>query len=203
MVSYPLTMPTTPAPVRTAFRLKRVVGYSESFTSGQQQTYEHPYALWECEVQLAAMRRDKAAAWLSFILMCRGRRGTFLLGDWDARVPRGTARAAQVSGGGQTGNTLVLKGLGAGNTLLPGDYVQLGSGGDSRLHMIVGSGNFANGGGVASFEIEPRIKVSPADSSTVTLVNPKGVFRLSSNETGWDSDHVGIFGITFSCTEAF
>ena len=202
MPTYPLTMPTVPAPKRTAIRLKRVVGYSESFSSGQQQVYEHPSALWVGEIQLPPMRRDKAALWQSFLLECHGRAGTFLCGDWDGRIPRGTARSAQVSGAGQTGNGITLKGLGAGNTLLPGDWIQLGSGGDSRLHMITGGGNTANGGGVAAFVIEPRIKVSPADSSTVTLVNAKGVFRLAANEVGWDSDAASIFGFSFAIQEA-
>lgn len=203
MPTYPLTLPTVPAPNRTSLRLKRMVGYSESFSSGQQQVYEHPYALWVGEVQLPPMKRDKAAAWQSFLMECHGRSGTFLLGDWDGRVPRGTARAAQVSGAGQAGTQITLKGLGGGNTLLPGDWIQLGSGGDSKLHMVTGGGNAANSGGVATFQIEPRIKVSPADSSVVTLVNAKGVFRLSVNEIGWDSDQVSVYGITFPIMEAF
>jgi|SRR5690349_10528019 len=203
MPTYPLTMPTVPAPKKTAFRLKRMVGYSESFTSGQQQVYEHPFALWVGEVQLPPMRRDKAGPWQSFLMECHGRSGTFLLGDWDGRVPRGTARSAQVSGAGQTGTQITLKGMGSGSTLLPGDWIQLGSGGDSRLHMITGGGNGANSGGVAVFQIEPRIKISPPDSATVTLVNARGVFRLAVNEVGWDSDEVSVYGITFAVQEAF
>lgn len=203
MPTYPLTLPTVPAPNRTAFRLKRMVGYSESFSSGQQQTYEHPYALWECEVSLPPMRRDKAGPWTSFLMECHGRAGTFLLGDWDGRVPRGTARNAQVNGAGQTGNQITLKGMGSGTTLLPGDWIQLGSGGDSRLHMITGGGNSANSGGVAVFQIEPRLKASPPDSATVTLVNAKGVFRMASNDLGWDSNAVSIYGFTFAAVEAF
>lgn len=193
MPSYPLSLPTVPAPNRTALRLKRMVGYSESFSSGQQQVYEHSYALWVGEVSLPPMRRDKAGAWQAFLLECHGRAGTFLLGDWDARVPRGTARAATVNGAGQIGNTLALS---VSGTLLPGDYVQLGSGGNSSLHMVTsGSGG--------SYNIEPRIKNSPASGSAVTLVNARGLFRLAVNEVGWDSDAVGIYGFTFAVQEAF
>jgi hypothetical protein len=132
---------------------------------------------------------------------CHGRAGTFYLGDWDSRTPRGTARAATVNGAGQTGTAIALGGMVNGATLLPGDMIQLGSGSAAKLHMITGGGNAAAGGG-AVFQIEPAIRVAPASGSVVTLVNPKGVFRLSSNDQGWNSDAFPLYGVTFSCHEA-
>lgn len=202
MPTYPLTLPTVPAPSRTAFRLRRAVAVTEAWSTGQQQVYEHQLAVWECEVTLPPMPRFKAGPWISFLLECHGRAGTFYLGDWDSRTPRGSARVATVNGAGQTGTAISLGGMVAGATLLPGDMIQLNSGSASKLHMITGGGNSANGGGVAVFQVEPAIRSAPANGSVVTLVNPKGVFRMSSNDTGWNSDALPLYGVTFSCHEA-
>jgi hypothetical protein len=202
MPTYPLTLPTTPAPSKTAFRLSRKVASVESPYTGRQQVLEWPYALWVAEVTLPPMKRDKAGAWQAFLMALHGRSGTFTMGDADAKIPRGTARSGvQVNGSGQTGTVISVRGM-VNTTLLKGDYIQIGSGSSARLHMVVND-HGGGGGGVTILEIEPALKSSPADGAAVTVVNTVGLWRMSVNELGWDSDHARVYGFTFSCHEAF
>lgn len=196
MVSYPLTMPATPAPVRSSIRLVRKTAVAESPFTAQQQVYAHPYALWHMEITLPPMRPDQAGAWKAFILQLQGRRGTFLAGDPDMKTPNGTATSAVVSGASQTGNVLTVSGM-VGTTLLKGDYIQVGQ----HLHMVC---NDHGGGssGVTILEIEPALRSSPANGSSVITLNTKGIWRLASDDIGWDSDHVKRHNFTIACVEA-
>lgn len=203
-VVYPLTLPSVPAPQRTSFALRRSAVVNESPFTGEQQVLLYPLALWTAQVTLPPMRRDRAAAWTSFFISCKGRFGTFLMGDYDARLPRGTARTAVMSGNHAAGvSGITLRGMGANTTLLEGDFIQVGSGLNSRLHMVVTGGNGSNSSGVAAFNIEPPLKAAVPDGAAVNLVNPVGLWRLDVSDPGWDSDQVSLYSFSFSCTEAF
>lgn len=119
------------------------------------------------------------------------------MGNADAVEPRGTARAASVSGGATRGSTTAN--LSGSGTLLNGDFIQFGSGAASRLHMVVAGGNTLPG--VVTFE--PALKADYAPGTAVTLVNARGLWRLDVNDLAWDSDRASIFSFSFSATEAF
>jgi hypothetical protein len=202
MPTYPLTMPASPAPNRSSLRIIRVSALSQSPFSGRQQVVQWPSALWQAEISLPPMRRDKAGPWQAFILSLAGRTGTFLMGDPDAKTPRGTARSGvAVNGAGQTGNVLNVRGM-VNTTLLKGDYIQVGSGSTARLHMVVND-HGGGPGGVTPLEIEPPLKFSPADGAAVVVVNAVGLWRMSASDPGWDSDAASIYGFTFACHEAY
>jgi len=202
MVSYPLTMPASPAPVRSSIRLVRKTAVAESPFTGQQQTYSHPYALWQMEVTLPPMTPAQAGAWKAFIVALQGRRGTFVAGDPDMKVPLGAPGEAPalsgvtVNGAGQTGNVLNVSGM-VNKTLGAGDYIQVGQ----RLHMVVENHGGGSGGTTPLF-IEPALRASPANGSAVVTTSPKGLWRLASDDIGWDSDHIRLHNFTIACVEA-
>lgn len=201
MIAYPLTLPATPAPSRSAFRLRRVVAVATSPFTGQQQVQEHQGAWWEADISLPPMKRDKAGAWQGFLLGLRGRRGTFLMGDPDARFPRGVATGAPyVNGAGQKGNTLVTAGWApwTAGILRAGDYIELPG---NRLHMVV-TDAASDGNGAAALTIEPPLRGVPPHGGAVTTRNARGLFRLSTNDAGWDADAAGVYGFSFTCIEA-
>jgi hypothetical protein len=191
-------MPSTPAPKLSGFRLKRVTAVSTSPFTGRQQTYEHPFAMWETEITLPPMKRVKAGEWQAFFLMCHGQSGTFWLGDPDAKTARGGATGGIVNGSGQTGYTISVRSLGANKGALPGDYLQIGD----RLYMVV-LANLGSAGGTATFTIEPALKTSPADGTAVIFTNPRGLFRMQSSDLGWDADAASVYGFSFSAIEAY
>jgi len=210
MTSYPISLPSSSVsqPQSTNFRIKRIVGSSESVFTGSQQLYQFQGEWWEAEVTLPPLTRTYAADWLASLVSLRGMFGTMYLGDWDGRTARGTASSSAgtplVNGASQTGNSLVIDGATASQTgyLKAGDYIQIGSGSDQRLHMVVADAN-TDGSGNATLSIEPALRSSPTDNTTITLANAKGVFRLSANETGWDANAISRYGITFAVREAF
>ena len=209
MTTYPISLPTSSVsqPQATAFRIKRLVGQSESVFTGAQQVTQFAGEWWEAEVTLPPLTRAYAADWVASLVSLRGIFGTMYLGDWEGRTPRGTASSSAgtplVNGADQTGNSLVIDGATASQTgyLKAGDYIQIGSGSDQRLHMVVADDN-TDGSGNATLSIEPALRSSPSDNTTLTVSSAKGVFRLSSNDTGWDANAISTYGITFAVREA-
>tara|TARA_B110000211_G_C13930913_1_gene487141 strand:+ start:269 stop:895 length:627 start_codon:yes stop_codon:yes gene_type:complete len=206
MTTYPVTIPATFAPSATSFRIKRIVGASTSIFTGEQQVYQYSGEWWECEVTMPPMRLSAARAFVAFLVSLRGQYGSMYLGDWDARTPLGTASSSAgtplVKGASQTGNTLLCDGATASQTgyLKAGDYIQIGTGATGKLHMVVADSN-SDGSGNFSLDIEPALRTSPADNTSIVVSNTKGVFRLSSNETSWQTNAVSLYGITFAVRE--
>jgi len=206
MTTYPVTIPATFAPSSTTFRIKRIVGASTSIFTGEQQVYQYSGEWWECEVSMPPMRLSAARAFVAFLVSLRGQYGSMYLGDWDARIPLGTASSSAgtplVKGASQTGNTLVCDGATASQTgyLKAGDYIQIGTGATGKLHMVVADAN-TDGSGNSSLDIEPRLRTSPADNLAIIVANTKGLFKLTSNITEWDTNAVSVYGISFSITE--
>lgn len=206
MTTYPVTIPATFAPSATSFRIKRIVGASTSIFTGEQQVYQYSGEWWECEVTMPPMRLSAARAFVAFLVSLRGQYGSMYLGDWDARTPLGTASSSAgtplVKGASQTGNTLVCDGAPNSQTgyLKAGDYIQIGTGATGKLHMVVADSN-SDGSGNFSLDIEPALRTSPADNTSIVVSNTKGVFRLVSNETSWQTNAVSLYGITFAVRE--
>lgn len=201
-ITYPLTMPATPGLRASRFGLARNVALFESPLSGAQQTLERPGARWTAEYTLPPMRRTAAARWIAFLAGLRGRTGTFKGFDPDARAPQGSgAGAPLVKGAGQTGTLLATDGWAPSSVvLMAGDYLSFALP-DQRLHMVVEDAT-SDGAGNATLSVEPALRVSPTDDAPIATTEPFGLFRLASDEIGWDADHVGRFGLVFAAIEA-
>jgi hypothetical protein len=196
-ISYPVALPIHTGIAQIELRAVNAVAYSQSpFTfSGQAHAYQGQ--MWQADVSLPPMLAEDAEHWLGFLLSLRGRFGTFLLGDPLRTSLRGTATAATITG--SAGDNTVSATVTAGQTLLAGDYIQLGSGATATLHKVLV--NYTGTGSAADLEIWPGLRVARS-SATATLTNTKGVFRLSSNEQAWSINEASIYGITFGAMEA-
>ena len=201
--TYPLTFPDIG--IRSInIRAKTVVGASASPFTGQQQVYKHQGQWWEMEVSMPPMKRDEAEQVASFLLKMNGKYGTFLLGDKANTAPRGIGTGSPlVKGGSQTGDQLLTDGWTSSTTgiLKAGDWIQVGSGSSTRLHKVLDDVN-SDGSGNATLNIFPNIRTNPADNTVITVNSPKGIWRLSSNETDFSIDEASVYGITFACVEA-
>ena len=207
-ITYPISLPTDTKsqPSNTTFRIRRIIGQSVSPFTGEQQSFRNQGEWWEAEITLPPMTHANAREWVAKLVSMRGVFGTMLLGDWDARVARGTASSSAgsplIKGASQTGNTLLIDGVPNNQTgyLKAGDYIQFGTGTGTRFHMVVADAN-SDGSGNASLEIEPALRTSPSDNLAITVANTKGVFRLATNETEWDANAISVYGITFAVVE--
>ena len=108
-----------------------------------------------------------------------------------------------VNGAGQTGNSLIIDGASPDETgyLLPGDYIQLGSGATATLHKVLTQVD-TDSSGNATVDIWPSIRTAPADNAAVVVSNTVGLWRLSGNESSWSINEASIYGISFSAMEA-
>lgn len=193
-LTYPLAQPTTIGIEQIELRAVNAVAISSSPFTYKQQVVAHGGQRWEASVTIPSVRKDLAASWKAMLVGLKGQTGTFYLGDPDCASPRGTATSATATGlvGGDTVN-LTMTG-----TLLAGDYIQLGSTGDgtAKLHQILED---IDGSGTVN--IWPNLR-NDYTGATVTLTNPKGVFRLKENITSWSINNASFYGISFEAIEA-
>jgi len=202
-ITYPVTFPDVGIRAMN-IRARTVVGISSSPFTGQQQVYKHQGEWWEAEVTLPPMKRATAEQVTAFLIKMKGRYGTFLLGDPANTSPRGVGTGTPlVYGADQTGSSLITDGWTVSTTgiLKAGDWIQLGSGSTTTLHKILDDAN-SDASGIATLEIFPSLRSSPADNAQITKSSPKGIWRLSSNEMSWNIDEASVYGITFACVEA-
>ena len=200
-ISYPIQVPNHDF-ASFNMRLVRAVAMTESPFTFQQQVYEYDGAKWEMEITLPPLTYVEAREWEAFILSLRGMRGTFLMGNPLHDGPQGTATVVALREQGLIRSTTInVDGSTSGQTLKAGDYFQIGSGADSHIHQVVQDATF-DGSGNATLEIEPGLRTTYANNTTLDFTLPKGVWRLASNDIGWSVDQASLHGFTIPCVEA-
>lgn len=204
MTVFPITLPDDDF-ASLSLTGETVVGAVESPWTREEQIFEHQGQLWLLEAAYPPkVGRAAAEPILAALGSLRGKAGSFLLGDTNARTPRGSvAGTPLVDGASQTGNSLATKGWtpSATGVLLAGDYIQLGSGATQRLYKLLADAD-ADGAGLATLEIWPRLRESPADSAALTTSDCKGVFRLAGNARPWSVRPPSIYDIALQAREA-
>ena len=196
-ISYPLALPTVTRVRSIDLTAINAVAYSQSPFTFAGQAHAYQGQMWQADVSLPPMRRTAAEQWIAFLLSLRGQYGTFLLGDPTCSNIRGTATSCSITG--SSGANTVSATVPSGETLLAGDYIQLGGAGTATLHKVLV--NYTGTGAAADLEIWPAIRTTHTASSA-TLSNAKGNFRLSSNQQNWSINEAAIYGITFGAMEA-
>lgn len=211
-LTYPLSLPAVSGRRQITIRQRTVVAVSESPFTLQRQVQVHQGQRWEASVQMPPMTRAQAEEWIAWGLALNGPEGTFLMGDPLGAVARGSAGVTPgtplVFGAGQTGNALNFDGAPAAQSayLLPGDWIQIGTGAGARLHKVLGDTAAAglgptttNGSGQGTVLIWPRLRSSPADNAPITVAAAKGVFALPPGAaTEWSMDEARTYGLQFS-----
>jgi hypothetical protein len=211
-IVYPLSLPTSIGIESIELRAVNAVATSQSPFTYKQQIVSHQGQRWEASVSVASnIRRDLAAPWKAFLTALKGQTGTFLLGDPDYATPQGVvsgdtvlADNGAVTGANVSGeSTIHVDGFTANtdNLLLPGDYIQLGSGATATLHQVLTAVD-SDTGGAATIDIWPHLRRDLTDNEAVTYTAPKGLFRLSSNVSSWSINNSSAYGISFEAVEA-
>lgn len=201
-IAFPIDLPDTDSFREARMTARTIVGVTRSPFTGAQQVQKHQGQWWEFECALVPMNRDTAEDWIAFLLSLNGQEGTFLLGDPLGAVPRGLATGTpKIKGASQTGRTLITDGWTAStpNILKAGDYFQLGSGSQTRLHKVLTNAT-SNSAGEATLDIFPEIKTAYSDNTAISTSNAKGAFRLTSNEMGFDLQQASKYGMSFAST---
>lgn len=200
-ISYPLSLPTVTGIRDISFRAKNAVAYSQSPFTFAGQAHAYSGETWEADITLPPMKRAAAEEWLAFLISLRGSYGTFYLGDPDGKTPRGTVSAnTDVSAAtGSAGDRTISLTITLGETLLAGDYIQIGTTSNRTLHKVLA--DVTGTGAAQDVEIWPALRENKS-SAGVNILNTTGKFRLASNEQSWTANHVSTYGITFGAFEA-
>lgn len=185
-------------------RLVSKVGNTESPFTFEEQSFKWPGERWVIDFSLPPqVGREKASEWIAFGLKLEGSFNVFLMGDPSAVFPMGVATGTPVvNGSGQEGKSISVRGWtpSTTNIMRRGDYIQIGTGLQSRLHMVVDNAN-SDVSGVAVLNIQPSLKYSPADGTTITVTAPKGVFKMVENTWAWSVSPGGQYRLGFTAAE--
>lgn len=197
-------LPTSACASSVIMTLTRVVGMTVSPFTLEDQTFKWQGEAWSIDFSLPPFTsRAVASDWITFGAKMEGIYGRFLMGDPSARLPRGVASGSpQVDGNNQTGNALLVKGFtpNINGILLKGDYIQLGTGVNSRLHMVVDDVN-SDVSGNAVLNIVPALRLSPTTNDPVIVSNARGIFRLVDNSFSWSVDPGPVYRVSFQARE--
>lgn len=202
-ITYPQALPDINKVAGLRLTARSVVAISQSPFTGQQQVQEHGGQWWELELTLPPMLRAEAEPWNAFLLKLNGMRGTFLAGDPVSRRPRGTITGAPTVNGAHAvrSKTLAITNVPVGQTLLTGDYVQVGSGEQTRLHKVLLDAT-ANASGQMTLDIFPSLREALANGAAVVYNDCLGTFRLASNQMAWDVSLGQFMQISIAAIEA-
>lgn len=193
-ISYPLSMPNNTSIQSIELTARNTVAVSRSPFTYAEQVHAYGGQAWEAVVSLKPMTRSDAEQWLSFLVSLRGQYGTFLLGDPAGYSLQSSAApsSATITGSSGSGSlTATMTG-----TLTAGDYVQIGSASSARLHKVLET--LTDSG---TLEVWPYLRTSYSSAESLVLSNPRGCFRLATNQTSWSYDQLRHYGVSFAAVE--
>lgn len=205
-LTYPLTPPASPVAQRLGAAAESVVAVNASPFTLFEQAYVWAGDRWgPWQIGLPALKDADAQDWIAFLLALNGVEGSFLMADPGYSGKRGTwlygSPTAVVNGAHAAGvRTVSLKNFTSGATAKAGDYLQFGTGANSRLHRVVQDAT-ASGAGVLSLEIWPRTRAALADGDAFVVDSPVGVWRLAENRRDWSVEDARNHGIAFTIVE--
>ena len=167
--------------------------------SGAMQTLELPGAFWSAVLSIEDQKPAQARRIMAFLTQLRGQAVSFNLFDHSHPIPAGVATGTPVvNGSDQYGTQLLTSGWTPDVTgiLLAGDYIQVGS----EFKMVVANAN-SNAGGLATLQIEPPWRNSPADGATVVTSYPKVLMKLSDDKVGMKTSAPWFGSTVIACIE--
>lgn len=197
-VSFPISLPSSPAISSINWRQVNTTGVSRSPFTLQQQVYEWPGDSWAIDVGIDSMDREEVAPWIAALSSLRGQRGTFQLGDVLSAISQGSPGGTPlVNGASQTGYSLVTDGWTISTLVLKaGDRIQV----DSSLYMV-SQDVTSDGSGNATIDLWPSLR-GHANNAAIVYTNAKGLFRLSGRETIEPIGRSQLWTLAFSAIEA-
>jgi hypothetical protein len=195
-LTYPINFPSVGVQSMT-MRLVRAVSEVESPFTFNKQIFQHQGTKWEAEITLPPLTDQESRAVQAFLTGLKGQAGTFLFGNPLHTSPYGSANSVSLSANAAIGDDEIS--CNGNGTLLAGDYFQLGTGLDARIHQVVED---AVVGSNTTVKIEPPVRATASLGDSLVLNNPKCAWRLSASDVEWAINNASLYGITIPCVEA-
>lgn len=209
MPTYPIDLPATPVLKSVRYRSVAINSMNRNPFSGSQQIYTYGGGWWEVEALLPPLPDFGARTWSAALQSLNGLQGSFNLVDPAHPQPD---NLANVTGGPfiwhptsqfWNGNAVFMYGWQASKpTLQVGDWFTIQNVPGLYRCQVNGS---ADASGITWIEFWPTLRAPAWHTWQVNLVNPKGIFRLKTNdgaEWQWDEGRIAM-GLTFQAMEAF
>ena len=160
-------------------RLVSATAVSASPFTGTEEVQDWGGEWWDFAIEMARTTGHDGRRLSAFLAALGGPRGRFLFRDPTIRQP-GSTLAPSVSGGFQTGATLVTAGWPSFSApLLAGDFFSLGTDAQTRLHQLTAD-VATDEAGQATLAFVPRLRSSPVDGSPLEIAAPAVVLRLTA-----------------------
>lgn len=198
----------------TTYAIPTVTGF-ESFTltresrnalssspfTFSQQVLTYPGQRWVANVTLPPLNRADADVWRAFFVKLNGQEHTFTMGDPLSATAKGEAGGTPLLNGAITiGDTIIaVDGASVSQTdwLKAGDYIQIGTGSNARLYMVLDDVD-TNGSGEANINVWPSVQVAAADNASVVVSSTVGCFRLNAPSVSFETGLNSFTKISFS-----
>jgi hypothetical protein len=195
-ITYPVDFPTINGKSivqKCSFKLVESAAVTRSTTNFLELTTSFGQARWEAEITIRPLDKDEAKVFTAFLASLRGITKPFLFGNplmsYASNVPVATMSSATV------GSTQVNINVTSGQDLTTGSHFQYGS----SLYMLLE--DVPETGGNHLVEISPPLRTLVSGTTSITTNNPKGKWRLASNDTGWDIDVSSRYSFSIACVE--
>ncbi|MBX7496758.1 hypothetical protein K3172_12905 [Qipengyuania sp. 6B39] len=194
-----IDLPTSPAPRAIAWVPVDFGGMQKSALGGSTQRINRLGNRWALGVTMPVLEADEAERWAADLT--RGLREGVRLTLVQPDMPTGSPGTVLVNGAAQSGTSLICDGFNPGYVLRKGQFFSLLSGGRRYVHKIA-TAQRVGASGEATLDIEPPLRVEPADDDTVELGLPQ-IEGLLSAPQGWNYEPDRLArGFDFTIEEA-
>lgn len=194
-----IDLPVSPAPSAVAWELVDFGGTLQGPLGGAAQRVNRLGGRWRCEVALPPMKSAQAREWA--VTLARALREGARWKIVQADLQPGSPGTTLVNGASQSGDSIAIDGFTANYTLRIGQFFSILTSSQRYVYQAAASGR-ANSSGQLTVEIEPPLRVEPADNDTVEMGVPyvEGLLQVPPSLT-LDADRIAR-GVTFSILEA-
>lgn len=191
-------LPAYPGPAAVRWTLVDFGGTQGGVLGGSSQRVNRLGNRWRCEVAMPPMPPALAREWAA--ALSKGLRTGV---SWKVRevgTPAGSPGPVLVAGAGQAGFALAVDGGTRGHVIKAGKWLSILTGGRRYLHQTAATLQLS-ATGTGTLEIEPALRVSPADNSPVEIDIPV-IEGLLGDAPSWSLDETRMVrGFSFVIEE--
>jgi len=175
-ITYPLTMPSSPAPRVVRWGPQSSVASTVSPFTYQTNVYDWGGKVRFLSLEFPPMSLADAKAWQAWILSLNGDRGTFYFSDTIGGSGRGTvAGSPLVNGINERGDRIDTDGWSGGDNVKAGDWISI----KDRLYTILEDASESSG--AMELRIWPDADASVSDNLPISYgAAARGVFRMTN-----------------------
>lgn len=194
-----VSLPLNPGPSALAWELVDFGSTESGPLGGAAQRVNRLGSRWRCTVTLPPMHPLLAREWAA--ALARGLRNGVSWRIRQVSTPTGSPGSVLVAGGSQAGDSLDVDGGTAGYVARIGQWASILTGGQRYLYQLAASTQL-DGTGTGTLELEPPLRVEPADNDPVELGAPV-IEGLLVAPPGWSIDANRLVnGISFTIEES-